>query len=410
VSDVLDRLRAPTARPSAKRAEPATSIWISGPAGAIWAALIGVVSLTIVTLMVWAAQAHAGVGAIGTMRFGAQLWLLAHRTPLRTAGGSLTIPPLVLTIGLGLLVARASAVVARGARCRDARDVAMVVVSVAAPYAVFAAVLAGFAGSSTLRPSIAGAFVCAAVFASLWSTIGAIRGSGLARPIWRGMPFALRVSLDAAARSAVVLVATAVVLMLASLIDHAGEFGTIASDYHGAAGPFAMVAFSVLLVPNAVLFSLAYLTGSGFAIGAGTSVGLGSSHLGAVPAFPLLAAVPSGGAPIPVIVLCVVLVIGAGAIAGRHISAQAAPGDAKADCLSLSEQLRAALVAATSLGIGAAVVVGFAGGPAGPGRLSAVGPSPWQVGFSVAAELSVVAGAVVLISSLRRRREIVLPD
>jgi hypothetical protein len=408
VSDVLDRLRAPTARSSAKRAEPTTSIWISGAAGAIWAALIGVVSLTIVTLLVWAAQAHAGVGAVGTMRFGAQLWLLAYRTPLRTAGGSLTIPPLVLTIGLGLLVARASAVVARGARCRDARDVATVVVSVAAPYAVFAAVLAGFAGSSTLRPSIAGAFVCAAVFASLWSTVGAIRGSGLARPIWRGLPFALRVSLDAAARSAVVLLAAAVVLMLASLIDHAGEFGTIAGDYHGAAGPLAMVLLSILLIPNAVVFSLAYLTGSGFAIGAGTSVGLGSSHLGAVPAFPLLAAVPSGGAPVPVVVLCAAFVLIAGAIAGRHIAGHA-PAAAGVEALSLSEQLRAALVAAATLGIGAAVVAGFAGGPAGPGRLNAVGPSPWQVGLTVTGELSVIAIGVVVISSLRRRREIVLP-
>jgi hypothetical protein len=409
VSDVLDRLRAPAARPSSTRLDPATSIWITGPAGAIWAALIGLVSVTILTLIVWAADSRAGVGAIGTMRFAGQLWLLAHRTPLRTPGGSLTIPPLLLTVGFGMLVARASAVVARGARCRDARDVATVVVAVAAPYAVFAAVLAGFTASSSLRPSIVGAFFFAALFAVLWSTIGAIRGSGLARPIWRGLPFALRVSLDAAARSAVVLLAAAVILMLASLFAHAGEFGTIAGDYHGGAGPFAMVLFSILLIPNAVVFALAYLTGSGFAIGTGASVGLGSSHLGAVPAFPLLAAVPSGGAPLPIIVLCAAFVLIAGAIAGRHIVGQD-QGAAGADALTVSEQLRAALVAAATLGIGAAVVAGFAGGPAGPGRLRAVGPSPWQVALTVTGELSVIAVGVVLVSSIRRRREVVLPD
>jgi uncharacterized protein DUF6350 len=71
--------------------------------------------------------------------------------------------------------------------------------------------------------------------------------------------------------------------------------------------------------------------------------------------------------------------------------------------LSLVRQLYGALAAAVVLGVGTAIVVGFAGGPSGPGRLSAVGPSPWQVGLAVAAEIAVVAVLVVLTGAWLRR-------
>ena len=148
---------------------------------------------------------------------------------------------------------------------------------------------------------------------------------------------------------------------------------------------------SLALVPNAVIFGIGYLTGPGFAVGTNTSVAIGGSHLAAVPALPLLTAVPVGRAPWPVLVWCGLAVVGAGIAAGRRIS--------RSSTADLRGRLQNAVVAGAALGIVAAVVTGFAGGPAGPGRLRAFGPSPWHVGLAIAAETAVVAAVVVLVTA-----------
>ena len=168
-----------------------------------------------------------------------------------------------------------------------------------------------------------------------------------------------------------------------------------------------MVALSLLCLPNAVLFALSYLIGSGFAIGTGTSVSLGASHVGAVPAFPLLAAVPAGRAPAWVVALCVITVVGAGVAVGWRIATRSGTvghgAKSRADRLNVADQVRAAMLAAVGIGVAAAILVGFAGGPAGPGRLRAVGPSPWHVGITVSVELGIVAALVVLACSFVAR-------
>jgi len=50
-----------------------------------------------------------------------------------------------------------------------------------------------------------------------------------------------------------------------------------------------------------------------------------------------------------------------------------------------------AVLAAALAGLLVAILVAIGGGPAGHGRMTAVGASPWQVGLVLALELSVVA-------------------
>jgi len=387
-SDVLDRLRVPPARSSSTRSEPVGSVWVRGAFAATWAFAVGVASLVVLALVVWAADPRSVATAGGAMRLAAQLWLLAHRTPLRVNGGALTLPPLGLTLVLGMLVARATAIVARGTRCADGREFGIVVASVTVPYAVLATALAALTPSSAIHPSVGAAAVCAVLIGGLSATIGAVLGAGLARQTWRSLPLELRVSLDAAGASAAVLVGAATVLVIASLLAHGHEFGAMLSNYSGTPGEFSMVLLSLLLLPNAVMFSLGYLVGPGFAIGAGTSVALGGAHIGAMPALPLLAGVPTGRAAGPVMAACIAAIVLAGAVAGWRVT--------RRSTLTTPDRVRSALVAGAVLGIGAALLVGFAGGPSGPGRLRAVGPSPWQVGLTVAGEASVVAVVVVL--------------
>lgn len=397
MTEVLEgQLRVTAAPPAVARSDAVASVWIRGAFAALWAAALGIASLVVIALVVWAADSRSNASAGSSIRLASQLWLLAHRTPLRVPDGALTLPPLGLTLVLGILVARATSIVARGSRCEDLRDFATIVASVAMPYAVIASVLAGLSASNSIRPSAGAAFVCAGLISGLFASIGAARGAGVFRAGWRSLPHELRVSLRAAGASAVVLGVAAGVLTIGSLVAHLHRFDAIVGGYRGGPGIFSMLLLSLLLVPNAFVFGLGYLVGPGFALGAGTSVAFGGAHVGATPALPLLAAVPTGRAPLPVLIGCVLAVAVAGAVGGWRVTRWSL-GD-------LRGQVKTALMTAAVLGLGAAALVGFAGGPSGPGRLSAVGSSPWQVGLGLAAEMAVTAIVVVLIVGWTRPR------
>jgi hypothetical protein len=153
-----------------------------------------------------------------------------------------------------------------------------------------------------------------------------------------------------------------------------------------------------------VVCALSYLAGPGFALGAGTSYSLGAVHRGRLPSLPLLAARPHDAAPSSVVAFCVVALVLAGTVAGWRLVCRDGDG--------LVARLRQVAAAGALAGVVTGVLVAVAAGPAGPGRMSALGASPWQVGLSVAGELMVPAALVVVTWTwlLRLPAVAALPD
>ena len=111
------------------------------------------------------------------------------------------------------------------------------------------------------------------------------------------------------------------------------------------------------------------------------------THLGALPAIPLLGALPNPGAA-PVWAWGALLVpVLAGALAGWWIVHRGAE--------SLETALRDCGFTALLAGVSWALLGWLSGGPAGPGRLSRFGPSPWQLGLAVAVEIGLGAALAV---------------
>ncbi len=111
------------------------------------------------------------------------------------------------------------------------------------------------------------------------------------------------------------------------------------------------------------------------------------SALGAVPVFPMLAAMPAGARPggpgwVPVAVLALPYL--AGVFAGV-VTVRIAP----------TPVIEAAplwgFAAGTAAGLLAGLAAAFAGGPLGNGRLASVGPSGLQVGLVAILELGITA-------------------
>jgi Family of unknown function (DUF6350) len=347
--------------------------------------------LIVVALVVWSADSRTTTSAGAAMRFAVAVWLAAQHTPLHVPGGTIAIAPLGLTVLLGLLLARFAAVLSRDAASQDPGAVVAMVLAVSLPYAAIAAGLAAVAKTDAIRPSVPGAAVSALVFSLVATTAGGMRGAGQWRAGWERLPNAARDGLKAAGVAGAVLLGSATALTVAALFHHSTLIGDSLTGYGNGSGQFTIGLLSLWLVPNAVLFTTAYLTGTGFAVGTGTSVTLGSAHIGATPALPILAAVPRAAASWPVILLGFVVAGGAAVLAAWRIRRDAGSG--------LLDQLRAVAVLALVIALGAGVLAALAGGPAGPGLLAAFGPSPWQVAVSVAAEIAGPAALFVAAES-----------
>ena len=143
-------------------------------------------------------------------------------------------------------------------------------------------------------------------------------------------------------------------------------------------------------LPNSVIWAISYMLGPGFAFGVGTAVSPSGSALGAVPAFPMLAALPVGAkAAFPPWLGFFVLVVPylAGALAGL-VTVRIAP----------TPFLEAAPLWGLLTGSLTAVVIGFgakfSGGPLGAGRLASVGPTGAEVGLVAELEVGVTAALV----------------
>ena len=86
-----------------------------------------------------------------------------------------------------------------------------------------------------------------------------------------------------------------------------------------------MAVASIAYLPNVAVWAAAVTVGPGFAVGTKTSVALGGVHLGAVPALPLLAPLPSGHALPAVAWLAALAPVVAGVVAGRLVGRSQEP-------------------------------------------------------------------------------------
>ena len=142
----------------------------------------------------------------------------------------------------------------------------------------------------------------------------------------------------------------------------------------GIFGGFLLLLLNILYIPNAIVSTLAYFSGVGFAVGSGTLVSPTSFRLNKIPAMPLLGALPEGKSLISL--LGVLIVIAAGALLVTWT-------------ISLNQRV---LVQSLIVAVLLAAFVGYSGsGALITDAMSAVGVSPWKFTLAIAIELGLGA-------------------
>ena len=375
---------------------------LAGVLAALRAAALGLLTVMVLVLVAWATAADSGASATEAVAAGFAIWLVGHLARLSVPGGGFGLAPLGLTLLLAVLLYSSAVRAARAAQVRGRRAVGSLTVALAASYAAIAVVISLFARSAAVQPRPVTVFLGAGGLALIAGGAGAVRGSGRAVAWWSRIPTAGRLALTGAAGAVCVLLASGSLLVCAMLALHRGEVsGVVAGLDAGTSGTLLVLLICVLYAPTAVVWGTSYLVGPGFAVGTGTTVAISGVHLGAVPAVPLLAALPSSrdtGAAWP---LMVAATLAAGLVSGVLVD-RAARRDPRQPISSWRDLLRVAGLTGAVTGLALGALAAASTGPAGPGRLAHTGPAPWWVALAAAGTTAVVVAAILA----GRRREL----
>ncbi|WP_370289219.1 DUF6350 family protein [Nocardioides sp.] len=355
-------------------------------------------------------------GAVGapsdSLRVGAHLWLMTHGSGATVEGVRLGVVPLGLTWvcvwttwRLGHRVGES--VSGHGPDATGIADgqrdwtVPLATALFTVGYAVVAVIAQATAATPASAPSAARAVATTVVLGLLVAGPAIARGSGRAA-IWVPLlPSPARDALLVARRLLLGWAAISLLLVLVSLALDLSTAANVVSQLHADAGVTVLLILgSLALLPNAALFSSAYLLGPGFTVGAGTSVTTSAVVLGPLPLFPLLAALPDqGAAPWWAAWLGLVPVL---------LAALAAAGVQRARPVLAWDRAAirgcaGGLLAAVALGL----LTALAGGAVGPGRLAEVGPAAGAVTLHAIAAFGIggALGALVVCGWQRGGRE-----
>lgn len=363
--------------------------WVGGMLAGLQAALL---SLLVVALPAIAAfVATSSTVSTGdtpwtqAVRTGTGLWLLAHGVPLASAP-SVTLAPLGLTavaVFLAYASARRSGYATRSA----------LLAGVGAYTAVL--VVACLATGVPLLHTGAGVLGAVAT-----ATLGL--GAGLLRrpeapsltqvlaPVRDRLPEPVAVGLRAGAITVAALVAVAALVTTVWVVDGRSTVTEVA-DGLGAdtVGSLVLAVAELAYLPTLVLWAMSWVAGPGFAVGTGTSFSVAEAQVGALPAVPLLGALPEPDVAGGLVQVAPVLVVATGVLAGAW-------AHRRLPSTRAWHPLVATLVCASTAGVLVLTLAALAAGGIGPERMQHLGPQAALVAGAVAVEVLVGAALVLL--------------
>lgn len=402
-------------------------LWLQGAFELGQAAVISALIVLVPLGAVWLTGGFAGREVFGTLQLAAQAWLVLHGVPLAFGlpdGGTglLWAVPLALTLIPFLLAWRAGRRLARASYTDQLWQALLGALVVYAAFGLGAAYLADD-GATSASPA-AGASV-PLIAAGAGMIIGAYREAGswgrligvdLAEWIatssqhsrWAGS-YAWS-AMRAAFLAVVSALGLAAILLAVTIAIHWAAIATIYERLDAGIVGGAVVTIGQLgFLPNLAVWTLAWSSGSGFALGAGSSISPLATAAGPLPALPILGAVPSGQLEYGMAALA--LPVLAGILAGWWFFRE---GENHFDeWLQLKLEARWVTAAASTLclgllvgmlaGAGTAVVALLSGASVGVGRFVEIGPDPLWTGLFVAAEVAVGVVVGYAVSPLLER-------
>jgi len=332
-----------------------------------------------ISLLAWATAGSATGNTGDPLRAALWIWLAAHQVPF-----SLTLPPANIAgylsyLPLGAVIFPILAIRSGISRTIDRLDYNSSLVPLARTlfalqYTLVAMLLSYLSSTSAVKPMW---YLAPLLVLPLTLITSATVG--------RRLTFAQAFLYGS--RSIALLLGIASLVLGISIFTNLHNIRTITTVLQpGIVGGVLLLILSILYIPNAIVATLGYFSGTGFAVGSGTLVAPWSFHLNSIPAFPLLGALPTGKSLLSLFGIVVVILTGS-LLASWTI-------DLNSKILVQSLVVCAILTA----------VIGYAGsGALLTDAMSAIGVSPWKFTLSLTTELSVGAFLALYLPRLVKR-------
>ncbi|MEV4263116.1 DUF6350 family protein [Kribbella sp. NPDC049584] len=411
---MTDMLSRPGARDGESSATPTSEIAaqtkplvVSAVISAGACLLTGLLTCAAVAVIGWLGATFGG--ASGAVRAGASAWLVAHKAAVTigagtTSAGRISVAPLGLTLFFAWCLYRGGKSAARSSAADRTKDLLSLAGAFALVYGLGALVVALLTSDGALEVSPLSAFLGAFSLAFVAGAAGILVESGAAEDIADATPAGLRDVVPAAFAAVLTVIAIAALLYAVLLAVHFSRItGMLELLDAGVIGSVVLFAICLMLVPNMVLYVVAFLAGPGFQLGTGTTIAPTGVDVGNLPAFPLLAAVPADGAtPSYLLVLTALVPLAAGAVAGLVVVRRGLV-ERDADVLGWDAFALRGAMAALLAGIIIFALLAMSGGSAGPGRMSSVGvPGALPAAGVLAAGMAIGAAITAAVAASRR--------
>jgi len=333
-----------------------------------------------IALLAWATAGSATGNTGDPLRAALWIWIGAHSIPF-----DLSLPPSGLAghlsyLPLGALIFPVLAIRSGVARTIERLDndsslVGAARAAFAVGYTLFALAASFFSKTDSIRPVWYFAIIYVLPFTLLCAaTVGrrVALGQGF---LYGSRIIALLLGLASIVFGILLLVNISMVKNLTTVLQP------------GIFGGFLLLLLNILYIPNAIVSTLAYFSGVGFAVGSGTLVSPTSFRLNKIPAMPLLGALPENKSLISLVGVLVIVAAGALLVTWT---------------ISLDQRV---LVQSLIVAVLLAAFVGYSGsGALITDAMSAVGVSTWKFTLAIAAQLGLGAALAIYLPRLINRR------
>ncbi len=363
---------------------------VAGGAAGAAAAVFSYLVLVVIALAAWMLDPSGSQEWTQMLEVASGAWLAGLGAAPTVAGITLTLLPLgfalipvLAVIGAARWASDASAVARRG-------EVAAVAIALGISFAIVAAVIASMSRTLAIAPLTAA--LIGGLGATLIAALVVLRRAGLLS--LDALPAGVRDGAAAAGAALLSLIAVASAMLVVAIVGNFDEMTSLLVQLDaGPSGLLLLAALSLGYLPSAVMWSLAYLLGSGVTVSVGTVVSpYAETTSAALPGFPLLAALP--GQPPMGAMLLPLFGVAAGVIAGLLLRRRGHVG------------LRGCLVsggAAVTTGAVLAVAAWLASGSLGDTTLRGLGPAALPV--ALAGTVLTALGAVAVTAWPARRSD-----
>jgi hypothetical protein len=324
-----------------------------------------------IALIAWSTAGSATGNTGDPLRAALWIWIGSHQIPFDLNLGSSAVAGHLSYLPLGALVFPILAIRNGISRTVDRLDgdtslIAPARVAFSVLYSTFALLASIFSKTDEVIPVWYFAFIYVFPFALITSATVARRTS-----LGQGFLFGSRII-------ALLLGISAIALGIALLINVEMVKNLTLVLQPGIFGGFLLLLLNILYLPNAIVSTLAYFSGVGFAVGSQTIVSPISFDLDKIPAMPILGALPKDESLISLLGICVVVFAGALLVSWT---------------VELKQKV---LVQSFIVAVLISAFVGYsASGALITEAMSAVGTSPWK--FTAAITLQLGLGALLAI-------------